>query len=58
MAGGVNAEINDAWKNPKERELKDRKLNAAPNTTTAKDAWKNPKERELKGYFYVVANVM
>ncbi len=22
MAGGVNAEINDAWKNPKERELK------------------------------------
>ncbi len=31
MAGGINAEINDAWKNPKERELKDSKLKQPRN---------------------------
>ncbi len=37
----------DAWKNPKERELKERKVKES-TAALVRDAWKNPKERELK----------
>src|SRR3990170_2962221 len=37
----------DAWKNPKQRELKVRYVPSA-STILACDAWKNPKQRELK----------
>ncbi len=38
----------DAWKNPKQRELK--VMNPAIMSPTLNfDAWKNPKQRELKG---------
>ena len=41
----------DAWKNPKERELK--ALDGSTfNLAQSDDAWKNPKERELKVKYF------
>ncbi len=44
-----NVDSRDAWKNPKERELKGKPTEACQGLTRlVLDAWKNPKERELK----------
>ena len=42
----------DAWKNPKERELKEKCFSDCWNIISFWDAWKNPKERELKDNRY------
>ena len=44
---GEDGRLIDAWKNPKQRELKE-VTESIFNRAGNNDAWKNPKQRELK----------